>query len=215
MDISEINNNKLKRHPWEIVRRNQLLKIIKKHHINNLSYADVGCGDLYVTKKLAKITKSEIYAVDKSLNIDQKQTIHDKITLLTNINQIANNGIDRIILLDVLEHIEDDKEFVNQLYKLLKNNGLLIITVPAFNFLFSEHDQILKHHRRYSSRNLLSLFDNNYNIINKFYFFSSLFFIRFLQLILYKIGFKKIFKHTISQWKFSENNFITKLITIL
>lgn len=57
--------------------------------------------------------------------------------------------IDGALLADVLEHVDDDKAFLEDLIKALKPGAFLVITVPAFRFLWSRHDSVLGHRRRY------------------------------------------------------------------
>jgi SAM-dependent methyltransferase len=54
------------------------------------------------------------------------------------------------VALDVLEHIEDDKKAIEQIYRVLSPKGIFIFTVPAFQFLFSSHDRFLEYKRRYN-----------------------------------------------------------------
>jgi SAM-dependent methyltransferase len=61
---------------------------------------------------------------------------------------------DVITLLDVLEHVEQDVEALLAIRKLLRPGGRLIVTVPAFQFLWSGHDVINEHKRRYSRAEL-------------------------------------------------------------
>jgi SAM-dependent methyltransferase len=56
---------------------------------------------------------------------------------------------DLICLLDVIEHIEDDAASLRALAALLKSGGRIVLTVPAFNFLWSQHDDENRHQRRY------------------------------------------------------------------
>jgi SAM-dependent methyltransferase len=56
---------------------------------------------------------------------------------------------DLIALLDVLEHVEDDRNTLRCLGSLLKPGGYLLISVPAFPFLWSAHDDVHYHKRRY------------------------------------------------------------------
>ena len=69
-------------------------------------------------------------------------------------------------MFDVLEHIEDDCATLSNLKRKLSDNGHIFITVPAYNWLWSEHDEINHHKRRYSkySLDLISLL--NKTIIN-------------------------------------------------
>ena len=59
---------------------------------------------------------------------------------------------------DVLEHIKNDKSIINNLSKTLNQKGHILITVPAYNFLFSKKDIILKHYRRYSKGKITEVF---------------------------------------------------------
>jgi len=66
----------------------------------------------------------------------------------------ADDRFDVITLLDVLEHIDEDDAALRTLHGLLKPNGLLLLTVPAFQFLWSGHDVVNEHKRRYTSSQL-------------------------------------------------------------
>ena len=62
--------------------------------------------------------------------------------------------VDVISMLDVLEHIEDEKGALNKVYHLLEDDGVFILTVPACQWLWTQHDEILHHYRRYSKKRL-------------------------------------------------------------
>jgi len=64
---------------------------------------------------------------------------------------------DAIIYMDVLEHIESDKNEVEKAFNSLKKGGKLIINVPAFSFLYSQFDKDIGHYRRYSKKSLNNL----------------------------------------------------------
>jgi SAM-dependent methyltransferase len=59
-----------------------------------------------------------------------------------------------ITALDVLEHLPDDRPALRELWRVLQPGGILIITVPAYRFLWSKHDVALHHYRRYKAREL-------------------------------------------------------------
>ena len=66
----------------------------------------------------------------------------------------ADQKFDTIIYIDVLEHIENDKEEMARAATLLENGGHLIILSPAYNFLFSPFDKAIGHYRRYTNASL-------------------------------------------------------------
>ena len=67
---------------------------------------------------------------------------------------LAPNTYDCVLMFDVLEHIPNDQPALNESYRLLKSDGLILVTVPACKFLWSEHDLALEHYRRYSYKEL-------------------------------------------------------------
>lgn len=82
---------------------------------------------------------------------------------------------DMICLFDVLEHIEDDAGALAWIDDHLNANGMVFITVPAFAFLWSRHDELAHHHRRYRRDGLLSLVRRNFDISYSTYFNTHLF----------------------------------------
>lgn len=60
-----------------------------------------------------------------------------------------------VSMLDSLEHFEDDQSALRAAYDALRPNGLLLVTVPAFHFLWSPHDEAAHHFRRYIKRELV------------------------------------------------------------
>lgn len=68
------------------------------------------------------------------------------------IEDVKDDKFDTIIYIDVLEHIEDSEKEIIRLKKKLKDNGKLLILVPAYQFLFNEFDEKLGHFRRYNKR---------------------------------------------------------------
>jgi len=84
--------------------------------------------------------------------------------------------IDLFTLFDVLEHIEHDSDFFKKLKRTAPPDHMLLISVPACQFLYSDHDRLLHHYRRYSRKTLHALLrDNGYEIVRSSYFMFFLF----------------------------------------
>jgi len=62
------------------------------------------------------------------------------------------NGFDGIVGLDIFEHIEDDTAALSEAFRVLNPGGVLILSVPAYGFLWGPHDVALHHFRRYTRR---------------------------------------------------------------
>ena len=82
---------------------------------------------------------------------------------------------DVICLFDVLEHIADDRRALDWIDEHLAPGGTLFLTVPAFAFLWSRHDELAHHHRRYTMRTLLPLVRERFDLRFASYFNTHLF----------------------------------------
>ena len=108
---------------------------------NNIEYlSGIGSLDVLETEKV----------FIEHLNSTFKNSI-DKI--YTNLNEISVK-YDLIIMLDVLEHVEESQNFMDQISRVLVENGSIVIGVPAYQSLWSNHDIVLKHFRRYDWKTL-------------------------------------------------------------
>ncbi len=203
MDLIEKKDGVINRHPWELSRLDSLIKEIRKYHNKGL-ILDIGCGDSFFDKNLLEsdINISKLYGVDiylkKKIDIKKYYAVNDY-------DKLNGKKFETILMFDVLEHIEDDELFLNETVSaLLKDNGKIIMTVPAHQFLFSKHDTFLKHYRRYNIKMIKELcVKTNYKIVNYHYFYFSLFIFR---LLFRNKG------NEVSNWGYSENAFITKFI---
>ena len=115
-------------------------------------------GNVYVYEKNKKISDF----------LKEKFKSSENIKIVEDFN---NKGFfDLIVVADVIEHIKEDKLVLNQLSNSLKKNGKLLLTAPAYQFLFSNKDVTLHHYRRYTKTSLNKLFEENYTILKSSYF---------------------------------------------
>lgn len=75
-------------------------------------------------------------------------------TLEGHLPGVRDKSRDALVLINVLEHIEDDDDALAQFHRVLKPGGHLVLFVPALSFLFSDLDALAKHYRRYHLRPL-------------------------------------------------------------
>ncbi len=88
----------------------------------------------------------------------------------------ADNSFDVVTAMDIIEHIDDDKAAAGEIRRVLKPGGRLFVTVPAFQSLWSEHDEALHHYRRYTAPHLKDVFQRVGLIVPKLsYTVTSLF----------------------------------------
>jgi SAM-dependent methyltransferase len=65
-----------------------------------------------------------------------------------------SEALDLVSAFDVLEHLDDDVEGLEEIRRILRPQGVLVVAVPAYRFLWSEHDEVLGHRRRYVASEL-------------------------------------------------------------
>lgn len=80
------------------------------------------------------------------------------------------NSFDTIFALNVVEHIKDHELSIMNCYKLLKDDGNLVILVPAYNCLYNSFDKALEHYRRYTRKSLEKIISPHLNIVKTKYF---------------------------------------------
>jgi SAM-dependent methyltransferase len=69
-----------------------------------------------------------------------------------------DESFDLVCAFDVIEHVDDDAAAVKELLRICKRGGTLLLTVPAYNWLWSKHDEANEHKRRYNRPMLRRLF---------------------------------------------------------
>lgn len=92
-------------------------------------------------------------------------------------------SFDLVCAFDVIEHVEDDHRAVSEMQRVCKKAGIVAVTVPAFMFLWSRHDAVNHHFRRYTQKQLLSLFGNR----GQFLFYSYFNFWLFFPIALFRV----------------------------
>ena len=201
------NENLINQHPWILSREKCILNNIKKKGLFNV--ADIGVNDMYYTKKIRAFTTGTVYAVD--IFFPDEESVINNIICINDISKIPDNKLDCIIMMDVLEYIEDDKGFFINALKKIKKDGIILITVPAWKFLFSSHDIRSRHLRRYDKKDLLNVI-NQENIIIKrcHYFYTILFFTRLMGMLK-----KDKYSGNNINWKYPEKNIVTQIFKLI
>ena len=146
-------------HWWFSSRRLIIQKILERFvGTQSSSVLEVGCGSggsLNMLSAYGEVSAMELderareAANSRGVCDVKKGRLPDDIPF--------ENNFDLICILDVLEHIEGDLAVIKALEKKLTPSGKLLITVPAYQFLWSEHDVIHHHKRRYSRSQLEAL----------------------------------------------------------
>lgn len=168
----------LERQHWWFVAREKIIsnyikKLILTENLNqqDIKILNVGCGTGRSSEYLAKFGNVVSIEYDKfCCEFASEKTgleiINGSITELP----FANNAFDLVCAFDVIEHVEDDQLAVTELKRVARENGVVFITVPAFMSLWSHHDVINHHFRRYKLEQVEKLFADNGKKIFSSYF---------------------------------------------
>ncbi len=183
--LKQIDNES--KHWWFKARREILNIQIKKYSTKKkMSILDFGSGSGTNIHMLSKYGEVDVYEKDnKTSNFLKKKFNKNGIKIIKKC--FSKKKYDLILAADVIEHIKNDKQIVKSLNKILKKNGLIIVTVPAYQFLFSKKDKALKHFRRYNITNLKKLFSSNFKTLKLSYYNFFLFAPIALAIIFFKL----------------------------
>ena len=120
---------------------------------------EVGPGNCVFLQRYYRISK-EIHLFEPSRKIRNKlKKKTKKLKKVKLLSKYYKTKYDTIIYLDVLEHIRDDEKEILSAYKRLKKNGNLIISVPAFQYLYTDYDRKIGHYRRYDKKSFEKIFN--------------------------------------------------------
>jgi SAM-dependent methyltransferase len=116
---------------------------------------DAGCGSGRNMLELARFgSVTGIELSDTSVQLARARGVGEVIAGSVLEMPFADDSFDLAVSLDVIEHLEDDLGALRELRRTLAPGGTLLITVPAYQWLWSGHDEINHHHRRYTRRTL-------------------------------------------------------------
>jgi SAM-dependent methyltransferase len=180
-----------KTHWWFLARRNMIKRVLEKYR-KDISILEVGCSSGHLMREITKAGYQNIASIDISpdaVKMSRYNNCHHILQMDGSFLGFKKNTFDVIIASAILEHIENDIQTIQEWKRALKDHGDLIIFVPAFPILWSDHDILNKHFRRYRKKELLTLLRNNdFQIIRTSYWnfmlFSPLFVYRCFKKIL-------------------------------
>ncbi len=140
---------------WHVTRSSYILQTLKKYK-KTKSVLDVGAGaGVFFKHYLSGFQKSQYYFIEPI------QSLRDRILKSPGSHVITDETAlieqDAVVLLDVLEHIEHDLDFLKNIYSRMPNGTLLILTCPALNILWSDWDVKMGHFRRHTKKSLMSV----------------------------------------------------------
>lgn len=150
---------------WFRARNRLILWSLHRYAPFMSSFLEIGCGTGFVISSislefpLTKLFGSEF--LDEGLVYARQRVKRATFTQMDARDITIESAMDVIGIFDVLEHIEEDDEVLTQVHRALVPNGLIFITVPQHQWLWSAVDEYACHIRRYSAKELHHKISNN------------------------------------------------------
>ena len=167
-------------HWWYVARRKVLAELIRRRvrPPEHARILEIGCGTGHNLRML------EQFGIVDGLEIDEvarefaaARVGHDIYSApLPELAGIPERNFDLIGAFDVIEHVLDDSGAIASISRLLKPHGKLVMTVPAHQWMWSAHDVVNHHERRYSKSSLKLLIEGSPLTLEAIGYFNSLLF---------------------------------------
>jgi SAM-dependent methyltransferase len=147
-------------HWWFTARRDILLSVIERFVPAGGAILDVGCGTGYFIESASP--RYEAWGVDpspKAVALCRERGLEHVVQgSAYDLGAVNGRRFNGVLFLDVLEHLDDDARALKEAVRVLRPGGVVIATVPAFMWLWSGHDVVNHHKRRYRLRQIEALF---------------------------------------------------------
>lgn len=149
-------------HWWYVARRRVLADVIRREvalpRVPRI--LEIGCGTGHNLPMLARFGSVDAVELDDHSRDLASQVLGRPVVAsrLPELPGLPNDHYDMIALLDVLEHIEDDRAALQAIAARLAPGGTLLLTVPQHQWMWSGHDVANHHFRRYSKASLSAAF---------------------------------------------------------
>lgn len=150
------------KYPRYIFRSTLALQLIRDRVPGDSKFLEVGCADGELSSRIAQLgLTGDIFdlsedAVRKAKELVKKEKLERKLNVYKTdlLTYKTAMHYDLVIILEVLEHIENEEKALHKVNALLKQGGYLLISVPAKRVLWGASDELVGHFRRYEKEEL-------------------------------------------------------------
>lgn len=167
-------------HWWYVARRDILADYIARYvqPPKDARILEIGCGTGHNLPMLGAFGTVDAIEIDEAARTVASARLGKEVGTapLPELSGVAEGQYDLIAVLDVVEHVEDDVAALAGMAKRLKPGGTILITVPAHQWMWSAHDVVNHHKRRYSKASLTAALDKAELKWRKLRWFNSLLF---------------------------------------
>ena len=168
------------RHWWYRARRQVIAELIRREvrPPSDSRILELGCGTGHNLAMLSGFGHVDGLELDEEARALSEKRLGREIMSapLPELAGVPDRGYDLIGAFDVIEHIADDRAALVSIAAKLKPTGKFVMTVPAHQWMWSAHDVVNHHKRRYSKRGLKALIDGSPMKLERIGYFNSLLF---------------------------------------
>lgn len=173
MDLKELDYVDPSSHWYYQHKVKAILAAVQRHAVTVDSIVDVGAGSGFFGQQALKIyPTATVNCVDPNYSVEQLGDRQGMLYVLAPPEGAA--GL--YLMIDVLEHVEDDRALVRQYASAAQDGAIFAVSVPAFMSLWSPHDVFLEHYRRYTLTELVSTLERSgLEVLEAQYLFAALY----------------------------------------
>ncbi|HEY0085440.1 MAG TPA: class I SAM-dependent methyltransferase [Allosphingosinicella sp.] len=146
------------RHWWYRARRGILTDLIRRRIAlpEGARILEIGCGTGHTLEMLQGFGRADGIEIDPAAREIAERRLGRSIgsAPLPQLSGVEDGAYDMVALLDVLEHVEEDRAALESIARKLKPGGRILVTVPAHPWMWSAHDEVNHHKRRYTRKTL-------------------------------------------------------------
>lgn len=177
---------------WWFLYRAQVIGMLAARYLKRSEMTfDIGGGNGFTTKQLELKGYSMVLMEPtyKACLNAKKRGLKTIVCGTVDEESVRDGSLPQCMILDVLEHIEKDGEFLKLLHQKAAPGGRVLITVPAFPVLWSSEDTAAGHFRRYKRKQLRELAESaGFSVLYENYFFEFL----FLPVLIIRVGLERL-----------------------
>jgi SAM-dependent methyltransferase len=167
-------------HWWYVARRHILSDLIEREIRlpDQARLLEIGCGTGHNLDMLGRFGRLDAIELDPEARTLASHRLGRPVAdaALPELPGVPDRSYDLIALLDVLEHVDGDEAALRSIGGKLAPGGRILVTVPAYQWMWSAHDEVHHHKRRYSRRQLRSVAEAAGLRVERIGYFNSLLF---------------------------------------
>ena len=178
---------------WLLSHADFITRLVELDKRSSLRLLDIGCGGGLFLGQQPRNEKQDLFRIDLSLVAAQhgkKRDLQNIIVADAKKLPYGDGSFDVIVASDILEHMEEEASVLADWHRALHADGQIFVFVPAFRFLWSQHDEFNEHFRRYTRGELVTLLEKNGFAVTRSSYWNILLFLPILLVRAFQIAFR-------------------------